>query len=45
MKVVVVIPSRYQSTRFMGKPLADVRQQTADRDRDQQHDHDQDHGR
>lgn len=28
-----------------GKPLADVRQQTADRDRDQQHDHDQDHGR
>ena len=24
MKVVVVIPSRYQSTRFMGKPLADV---------------------
>jgi len=24
MKVVVVIPSRYQSSRFMGKPLADV---------------------
>lgn len=28
-----------------GKPLADVRQQTAERDREQQHDHDQDHGR
>lgn len=24
MKVVVIIPSRYQSSRFMGKPLADV---------------------
>jgi 3-deoxy-manno-octulosonate cytidylyltransferase (CMP-KDO synthetase) len=24
MKVVVIIPARYQSTRFMGKPLADV---------------------
>ena len=24
MKVVVIIPSRYQSTRFMGKPLADI---------------------
>ena len=24
MQVVVIIPSRYQSTRFMGKPLADV---------------------